>query len=423
MLDIKFIRENVSLVKEALQAKRVSFDLQGFLSLDEERRHIIQKIDELRNKKNIANNQIKNILKEKKDPSSKIEEMKEVSKELDRLNEEFKGIKERFNKALLNIPNIVHPSVPRGDASCNKIVKEWGEIKEFGFKPLTHIEISEHLDIIDFKRASKICGANFSLFKGRGARLVRALVNFMLDIHTTEHNYIEVFPPYLANRSSMTSTGQLPKLEEDMYRLRDEDYFLIPTAEVPLTNIHQNEVIKEDDLPLRYVGYSACFRREAGSYGKDTKGLIRVHQFDKVELVKFTKPQDSYNELEYLLQDACRIIELLELPYRVVVLASGDLSFAAAKCYDIEVYAPGVKRWLEVSSCSNFEEFQARRGNIKYREKETDKLKFVHTLNGSGVALARLIVAILENYQNKDGSVEIPGVLRPYFHGEERIKK
>ncbi len=423
MLDIKFIRENIPLVKEALEAKGVSFDIEEFLSLDEKRREMIQKIDELRSKKNIANNQIKNILKEKLDPSSKIEEMKKVSKALDKIEADFRNIKNKFNNALLNIPNIPHPSVPRGDASCNKIVKEWGKIKEFDFNPLTHIEISEHLDIIDFKRASKICGANFSLFKGKGARLVRALVNFMLDIHTTEHKYIEVFPPYLANRISMTSTGQLPKLEEDMYRLRDEDYFLIPTAEVPLTNIHQNEVIEEDDLPIYYVGYSACFRREAGSYGKDTKGLIRVHQFDKVELVKFTKPQNSYEELESLLQDACRIMELLGLPYRVVILASGDLSFAASKCYDIEIYAPGVKKWLEVSSCSNFEDFQARRGNIRYRDKETKKLRFVHTLNGSGVALARLIVAILENYQNKDGSVEIPHVLKPYFHGEERIKK
>ncbi len=423
MLDIKFIRENIALVKEALVAKGLSFDLEFFLSLDEKRREIIRRIDELRNKKNMANEEIKNILKEKKDPSSRIKEMRKVSLELDELEKQFKEIKKSFHEALFNIPNIPHSSVPRGDVSCNKIVKEWGKIKKFNFKPLTHIELSEYLGIIDFRVASKICGANFALFKEKGARLVRALINFMLDIHTSEHNYKEIFPPYLANRVSMVTTGQLPKLEEDMYRLKDDDYFLIPTAEVPLTNIYRDEIIEEDDLPIYYVGYTACFRREAGSYGRETKGLVRVHQFDKVELVKFTKPQDSYNELESLLEDACRIIELLEIPYRVVVLASQELSFAAAKCYDIEVYAPGVDKWLEVSSCSNFEDFQARRGNIKYRDKRTKKLRFVHTLNGSGVALARLIIAILENHQNRDGSVTIPKKLIPYFYGKERIEK
>jgi seryl-tRNA synthetase len=261
------------------------------------------------------------------------------------------------------------------------------------------------------------------LYKNDGAKLERALINFMLELHTKEHNYKEVFPPFLVNREAMTVTGQLPKLEEDMYQLKHDDYFLIPTAEVPVTNIHSDEILDEDELPIYYVSYTACFRREAGSYGKETKGLIRVHQFDKVELVKFTRPQDSYEELEKLLSDACKVIELLGLPYRVVLLSTQEISFAASKCYDIEVYAPGIDKWLEVSSCSNFEDFQARRGNIRYREKETGKLKFVHTLNGSGVALARLVIAILENYQQKDGSVIIPEVLRKYFDGREKLTK
>ena len=423
MLDIKFIRENPEIVKSALRAKNVNLDLNKFLSLDDERRGLIKKIDKLRNKKNVANNEIKNAIKSKGGADSRIQKMKEISNELDTLEEYFKDIKSNFDRYILSIPNIPHLSVPKGGVSNNKIVREWGKLKTFDFKPATHIDISDHLGIIDFRRAAKICGTNFSLFKARGAFLVRALINFMLDVHIKEHNYTEVWPPYIANRASMTATGQLPKLEDDMYRLKDEDYFLIPTAEVPITNMHRNEVIEEDDLPISYAGYTACFRREAGSYGKDTRGLVRIHQFDKVELVKIVKPQNSYDELENLLSDACNIIERLQIPYRVVMLAEGDLSFAAAKCYDIEIYAPGVDKWLEVSSCSNFEDFQARRGNIKYRNKKTGKLNFVHTLNGSGVALARLIIAILENYQQKDGTVKIPEALRSYFHGEERIKK
>ncbi|OPX29518.1 MAG: serine--tRNA ligase [Candidatus Omnitrophica bacterium 4484_171] len=423
MLDIKFIRENPDIVKNALAAKNVDFDLDKFLSLDDERRALIKKIDELRNRKNVANDEVKNIIKDKGNAGPKIEKMREISNELDNLEKGFKDIKNNFDRDILRIPNIPHFSVPKGGVSNNKIVKERGEFRNFGFKPATHIDISDYLGIIDFKRASKICGANFSLFKAKGAFLVRALINFMLDVHTKEHNYIEIWPPYIVNRASMTATGQLPKLEDDMYRLKDEDYFLIPTAEVPITNMHRSEVIDEDNLPVSYVGYTACFRREAGSYGKGTRGLVRVHQFDKVELVKIVKPQGSYDELESLLADACSIIERLQIPYRVVMLAEGDLSFAAAKCYDIEIYAPGINKWLEVSSCSNFEDFQARRGSIKYKDKKTGRLNFVHTLNGSGVALARLIIAILENYQQKDGTVEIPKVLRRYFDGEERIKK
>jgi len=296
-------------------------------------------------------------------------------------------------------------------------------MKEFGFKPRDHSQICELLDIIDFPRATKISGSNFVLFKKLGARLERALINFMLDIQTKKHGYKEISPPFLVNRASMTGTGQLPKLEEDMYRLKDDDYFLIPTAEVPVTNIHRDETFNEDDLPIYYTAYSACFRREAGSYGKDTKGLTRVHQFDKVELVKFVKPENSYDELEKLLGNAETILKLLELPYRVVMLATGDISFAAAKCYDIEAWAPGIENWLEVSSCSNFEDFQARRANIKYKKKlESNKYKteHIHTLNGSGVALARIVIAILENYQQEDGSVIIPKVLRPYM---DKLKK
>ena len=286
--------------------------------------------------------------------------------------------------------------------------------------PRSHIELAEHLDIIDFNRAAKITGSNFILYKGEGARLERALYNFMLDLHTSKHGYKEIFPPFLVNRASMTGTGQLPKLEDDMYRLKDDDLFLIPTAEVPLTNIFRDEILNEEDLPVYYTAYTACFRREAGSYGKDTRGLMRVHQFDKVEMVKFVKPESSYDELEKLVNNAETVLQLLGLPYRVILLSTGDISFAASKCYDLEAYAPGLDKWLEISSCSNFESFQARRANIKYRKKDK-KVEYLHTLNGSGVALARTVIAILENYQQPDGTVLIPEVLRPYMNSKERI--
>jgi len=423
MLDVKFIRENTELVKQALKNRGYDFDLDAFLQLDEKRRDLIKKIENIRFQKNKANEEIKALLKEKKDVSSQIQVTKRLSQELDTLEEEFKKVKQEFNWQVLNIPNIPHSSIPVGDASANKIVFTKGKVRKFNFKPLTHIELGEHLGIFDFKKAAKICGSNFILFEGEGAKLERALINFMLNLHTKEHGYKEVFPPFLVNRTSMTTTGQLPKLEEEMYRLRDDDYFLIPTAEVPVTNIYREDILEEKELPIYYVSYTACFRREAGSYGKETKGLVRVHQFDKVELVKFTTPQSSYQELEKLLGDACRVIELLELPYRVILLATAELSFAATKCYDIEVYAPGIQQWLEVSSCSNFEDFQARRGNIRYREAGSGKLRFVHTLNGSGVALARLVIAILENYQQKDGSVVIPKVLRKYLDGRKKLTK
>lgn len=423
MLDIRFIRENTELVKQSLQNRRSSVNLDELLSLDEERRRIQSRLDELRRKKNEANDLITKLIKEKKDPKDTIASMKEVSGHIGELEEEVRLKEEALEKLLLFIPNIVDGSIPVGDPSENKIMRQWGEFAVFDFKPRTHMELCEIHDIVDFSRGAKLSGSNFVLFKGAGARLERALINFMLDLHVSKHGYKEMWPPSLVNRASMTGTGQLPKLEEDMYHLKEDGLFLIPTAEVPVTNIHRDEVLEEDQLPIYYTAYTPCFRREAGSYGKDTKGLVRVHQFDKVEMVKFVKPQDSFRELEKLVADAEDVLQALSLPYRVVMLASGDISFAATKCYDLEAFAPGMDKWLEVSSCSNFIDFQARRANIRFRNKETKKLEYVHTLNGSGVAMARTVVAIIENYQQKDGSIAIPEVLRPYMGGLEKIER
>ena len=421
MLDKKFIRENADLVKQSLIDRNLKLDLNGFIELDESRRKILTEIEDLRSKQNKANDQISSLLKEKKDAKPLITSMKEISDKIKGLEERLKAIDSELNIRVLSIPNIPHPSLPRGDATHNKAVRSWGEPPKFNFKPKTHIKLVQDLDIIDIPRATKITGSNWILYKGWGAKLERALINFMLDLHTKKHGYTEIFPPFLVNRASMIGTGQLPKLEEDMYRLKDDDLFLIPTAEVPVTNIFRDEVLDESKLPIYYTAYTACFRREAGSYGKDTKGLIRVHQFDKVEMVKFVKPETSYDELEKLVANAEEVLQLLGLPYRMVMLATQDLSFSASKCYDLEAYAAGVDKWLEVSSCSNFESFQARRANIKYRNTQTKKLDFLHTLNGSGVALARTVIAILENYQQEDGSVVIPEVLRSYLDGKERI--
>lgn len=423
MLDLKFIRENTDKVKKAMKDRGLSVNIEELLSLDEKRRTILKEVEDIKHKKNIASDEIAKTVKEKKEAKAKIAEMKTISEKEKELEEDLKAIEKELEKALFNIPNIPHESIPVGeDASANKIVKSWGKERKSDFKPRTHLELGEYLDILDFSRAAKITGSNFPLFKGDGAKMERALINFMLDLHTTKHGYKEVSPPFLVNRSAMTGTGQLPKMEGDMYRLKDDDLFLVPTAEVPLTNLHANEILEEEILPLYYTAYTPCFRREAGSYGKDTKGLTRVHQFDKVELVKFVKPQTSYDELEKLLANAEAVLQALGLQYRVVVLSTADLSFAASKCYDLEAYAAGINGWLEVSSCSNFEDFQARRANIKYRSKENNKAEFVHTLNGSGVALARTVIAILENYQNKDGSVTIPEALRPYMDGKEVIQ-
>ncbi len=347
--------------------------------------------------------------------------MKEIKAQIDGLQEPLKGIEDRLHAILIGIPNLPHESVPVGGMEANTVVRSWGEPKKFGFKPRTHIEIAEKLDIIDFERAAKISGSNFIVYKGAGARMERALFNFMLDLHTAEHGYKEIFPPFVVNTASMVGTGQLPKMAEDMYRCADDDLYLIPTAEVPTTNLHRDEILNEKDLPVFYTAYTACFRREAGSYGKDTRGLIRVHQFNKVELVKFVHPEGSYEELEKLVGNAETVLQRLGLPYRVLMLATGDLSFAAAKCYDLEAHAAGMDKWLEVSSCSNFEDFQARRANIRFKGAAQKKPAYVHTLNGSGLALARTMVAILENYQTAEGAVVVPEVLRPYMGGLEKI--
>ncbi len=421
MLDIKFIRDNLEVVKQSLADRNLKLDLDRFISIDQGRRKKLTEIEDLRSQQNKANDKISAILKDKKDASSDIAAMKDISSRVGSLESELRLLEDELGKLALTIPNIPHASIPRGDPSCNKVVRSWRDPRKFDFKPLTHIDIAGSLDIIDFSRATKITGTNFILYKGWGAKLERALINFMLDMHTKKHGFTEVFPPFLVNRASMTGTGQLPKLEDDMYRLKDDDLFLIPTAEVPVTNIFRDEVLDEKDLPVYYTAYTACFRREAGSYGKDTKGLMRVHQFDKIEMVKFVRPDTSYDELEKLVANAEAVLQALDIPYRVIMLATQDLSFSASKCYDLEAYAPGMDKWLEVSSCSNFESFQARRANIKFRRVDNKKLEFVHTLNGSGIALARTVIAIVENYQQKDGSVVVPQVLRPYLDGAEVI--
>lgn len=416
MLDIKFIRENPDIVKKSIKDRNLKIDMDQLLKLDADKRKFLMESEELKAEKNKAS-------KGGRPDSVVIEKMKSISQKISDLDNKVEEIDKNIQDFELNIPNIPHKSIPIGPSDANKVVRSYGKKRKFDFNPKNHIELGETLDILDFPRSSKISGSGFCLFKGLGALLERALINFMLDLHTKEHGYKEIFPPFLVNRASMTGTGQLPKLEEDMYRLKDDDLFLIPTAEVPVTNLHRDEVLEEEELPIYYTAYTACFRREAGSYGKDTKGLMRVHQFDKVELVKFVRPETSYEELEKLLSNAEEVLKRLNLSYRVVMLATGDISFAAAKCYDIEAWAPGIEKNLEVSSCSNFTDFQARRANIKYKPGDRKKLEYVHTLNGSGVAMARTIIAIMENYQEKDGSILIPDVLRPYMGGRERITK
>ncbi len=417
MLDMKFIRENIETVRRGLAAKNAAGRLDELLALDEERRGLLVKVDELRARKNAANDEITKLLKEKKPPQEAIASMKSVAADIDALEAPLSAFEKKITDILLYIPNLPHPSIPVGGPQNNRVARTWGKQRVFDFKPKDHIELVEALDIIDFKRATKISGANFILYKRAGALLERALINFMLDLHTQSHGYIEVFPPVLVNAASMTGTGQLPKMKDDMYHLAEDDLYLIPTAEVPVTNIYRDEILDEAQLPVYHTAYSPCFRREAGSYGKDTRGLMRVHQFNKVELVKFVKPETSYEELEALVVNAQKVFELLNIPYRVLELASGDISFSAAKCYDIEVYAPGIDKWLEASSCSNFEDFQARRANIRYKGKDMKKPAFVHTLNGSGVATPRTVIAIIENYQQVDGTIAVPDVLQPYMHG------
>jgi len=424
MLEAKYIREHSEEVKERLASRGQPVNLDKFVSVDEERRRAIQEWERLRAYQKKVSDEVSQKKRKGENASDLIAEMKKVSQELKDLDMVVEEKGKALQEILLYIPNLPHSSVPKGtDSSENVEIKQWGEIPKFDFEPKPHWDIGEQLGILDFESAAKITGARFTLYWDLGARLERALINFMLDLHTREHGYREVLPPFMVNRTTMTGTGQLPKFEEELFKVEGIDYFLIPTAEVPVTNIHQDEVLEEKDLPLYYTAYTPCFRKEAGSYGKDTRGLIRQHQFNKVELVKFAKPENSYDELERLLLDAEEVLKRLELPYRVVNLCTGDLGFSASKTYDIEVWLPGQNTFKEISSCSNFEDFQARRAKIRYRISGKSKTDYVHTLNGSGLAVGRTLVAILENFQQADGSVIIPEVLRPYMDGVERITK
>jgi seryl-tRNA synthetase len=424
MLDINFIRNNPDKVKQAIALKHEkAASIDQILEVDTQRRSMIHACEQLKSKRNEKSKEVSELKKKGQDASQIIEETKKIGDDIKSFEEKQKELDAQITNLMLRIPNIPAADVPVGkDEKDNVVVKTWGHRKTFDFTPLPHWELGSILNILDTERASKISGSGFILLKGLGAKLERALFSFMLDVHTREHGYTELFPPFLVTRTTMTGTGQLPKLEEDMYRTAADDLFLVPTAEVPVTNIHRDEILSYKDLPLYYTAYTPCFRREAGSYGKDTRGIIRVHQFNKVELVKLVKPETSYDELESLLGNAEKILQLLGLEYRVAKLSTGDMSFAAAKCYDIEVWAPGVGKFLEVSSCSNFEDFQARRINIRFRD-EDGKLRFVHTLNGSGLALPRTVIALLETYQQKDGSVIIPDVLQPYMGGIKVIAK
>ena len=424
MLDAKYIREHIDEVRERLGLRGQAISLDHFVLIDGERRKTIQEWERLRALQKKVSDEVSKKKREGIDASELIAEMKKVSQELKKLDEVVEEKERALQDLLLIIPNLPHASVPKGkDSSDNVEVKRWGEIPKFGFEPKPHWDLGEELGILDFKSGAKIAGARFTLYWDLGAKLERSLINFMLDLHTREHGYCEVLPPFMVNRFTMTGTGQLPKFEEELFKVEGTDYFLIPTAEVPVTNIHQDEILDEKVLPLYYTAYTPCFRKEAGSYGKDTRGLIRQHQFNKVELVKFTKPENSYDELEKLLPDAEEVLKRLKLPYRVVNLCTGDLGFSASKTYDIEVWLPGQNTFKEISSCSNFEDFQARRAKIRYRISGKSKTEYVHTLNGSGLAVGRTLVAILENYQQADGSVIIPEVLRPYLYGVERIVK
>ncbi len=416
MLAIAEIRENPEKIKTGLLAKGEELDIQVLLNLDKDHRNHLSELNDLRAKRNTASEAIGHAKQRGEDASKEIERMQLISRQIKDLEKTTSELEEELKSILITIPNLPHESSPVGqDEKDNVIVHKWREKPTFDFDPKPHLNLGADLELFDFQRGAKIAGSGFPLYMNVGAKLERALINFMLDHHHAQFGFTEVFPPFVANRSSMTTTGQLPKFAEDMYHCETDNLFLIPTAEVPVTNIHKDEILTEDDLPKYYSAYSACFRREAGSYGKDTRGFLRLHQFNKVELVKFVTPESSYDELESLTKQAESILQTLGLHYRVVELCTGDLSFAAAKCYDLEVWAPGEKTWLEVSSCSNFESFQARRGNIRYRKKSDKKVDFVHTLNGSGVATPRLLVALMETYQNEDGSISIPKPLQPYL--------
>lgn len=422
MLDIKFIKDNYNIIKEAVKNKKENIDIDKLIELDDKRIQLSKDVDTIRSEKNILSRSIKELNKDSDAFIRNINESKGLGENIKDLETKLRDIKDEIRKLSLWVPNIPHRSVPVGSASSNIIVKEWGGKREFDFVPKNHMELIKNNHLVDFERGSKIAGSQFPCYIGLGARLERALINFMLDYHTIKHNYTEMFPPFLNSKETLTGTGQLPKLEDDMYYIEKDGLFLNPTAEPPVTNFHRNDIIDEEILPIYYTAYTACFRREAGSYGKETKGLKRVHQFNKVELVKFTLPDDSYEEQEKLLGDAEDILKALNIPYKVMLLSTGDMTFASSKTYDIEAYAPGSKEYLEVSSISNFEDFQARRMNIKFRSNQDNKVHYVHTINGSGLATPRTFITIIENYQQRDGSIKIPEVLKPYMGGMEIIE-
>lgn len=422
MLDIKFLRSNLAAVKEAVKNRGTDVDLTAFERMDEDRRGLLRELEGLRHRRNTVSQEIARNKRKGEDSSDMISDMKSVSTEIREKEELLAGIQEGFDPVLYEIPNLPHDSVPVGTSEDdNLVVRTWGSIPERDFEALPHWELGEKLGILDFPRAAKITGSRFALYRGAGALLERALINFMLEVHTREHGYTEVLPPFMVNADSMTGTGQLPKFEDDLFKIEGWNYYLVPTAEVPVTNIHREEILDDEELPIYYTAYTPCFRSEAGSHGKDTRGLIRQHQFNKVELVKFTRPEDSWDELESLTRDAEEILQRLGLPYRVVNLCTGDLGFSSAKTYDLEVWLPGQGLYREISSCSNFCDFQARRADIRFRRKGVSGTRLVHTLNGSGLAVGRTLVAILETCQQADGSVVIPDALLPYTGGMEII--
>ena len=422
MLDVKLLRENLDEVKTRLATRGAAIDWDEFLKLDRERRDALASIERLKEKKNRLSGEIGKLKKSGGDAGPLMREGEEVSEAIRSAESPLADVEARFERFMLTLPNLPHPSVPVGkNETENREVRRRGEPPQFDFAPKSHWDIGEELGILDFERAAKIAGARFAVYRDAGAKLERALINFMLDLHSREHGYKEMLPPALVNRAALVGTGQLPKFEEDLFHLAPGDYFLIPTAEVPLTNLHRDEMVEREELPIKYVAYTPCFRSEAGSYGKDVRGLIRQHQFNKVEMVKFTEPETSYDELESMVQNAEEVLKRLQLPHRVIELCTGDIGFAAAKTYDVEVWLPGQNTYREISSCSNCEDFQARRTNIRYRKEKKAKPIFVHTLNGSGLAVGRTLVAVLENYQQKDGSVVVPEALRPYMGGLERI--
>jgi seryl-tRNA synthetase len=424
MLDVKWLREHREEAEQRLATRGEEAPLDTFEALDSRRRGLLREVEELKELRNRVSQEIGVMMKEGKDASPQREGMREVGGRIKEMEKRLAALEEELNAVLLKVPNLPHPSVPVGaDAEDNPEVRRWGKAPSFSFPPKNHWDLGEDLGILDFGRAAKIAGARFALYKGLGALLERALTNFMLDLHTREHGYQEVLPPFLAHRRSFLGTGNLPKFEEDLFHIDDSDYYLVPTAEVPVTNIHQDEILPQGALPIRYVAYTPCFRREAGSHGQDVRGLIRLHQFNKVELVKFVEPESSYSELESLTRDAEEVLKRLGIHYRVVVLCTGDMGFSAAKTYDIEVWLPGQGLYREISSCSNFEDFQARRAAIRYRPGGKGKARLLHTLNGSGLAVGRTVVAILENFQQEDGSIRIPEALRPYMHGIASIEK